>query len=137
MNDHTITLVRESFDLLEPISAQVGTAFYANLIRTDPALEHLLRVDMDAEAAKLMRVVSTVVEQLDHPDALTPLLHALGRKLATHGFKDVNYPTFFNALLQTLHEKLGAAYTEEVEQAWQSIYGAVTSTMKEGAAVPA
>jgi len=46
MNDHTISLVRESFDLVEPIAPQAAALFYANLFEADPALKLLFRGDM-------------------------------------------------------------------------------------------
>jgi hypothetical protein len=41
MNDHTIALVRESFDLIEPIAPQAGALFYANLFEADRSLQRL------------------------------------------------------------------------------------------------
>lgn len=41
MNDHTISLVRESFDLVTPIAPQAAALFYANLFEADPQLQPL------------------------------------------------------------------------------------------------
>jgi hypothetical protein len=46
MNDHTISLVRESFDLVEPIAPQAAELFYANLFEADPVLRARFRGDM-------------------------------------------------------------------------------------------
>ncbi len=46
MNDHTIQLVRESFDLVEPIASQAAALFYVNLFATDPSVKPLFRGDM-------------------------------------------------------------------------------------------
>jgi len=134
MNDHTIALVRESFDLIEPIAPQAGALFYANLFEADPSLQRLFRGDMTAQAAKLMQMVTVAVRQLDQPEVLMPALEDLGRRHAGYGVHDANYDTVGAALLKTLYQGLGVAYNAEVEEAWVDVYGVLAAKMKQGAA---
>ena len=41
------------------------------------------------------------------------------------------------ALLKTLRQALGVAYTADVEEAWTEVYGVLAGSMKEAASVPA
>ena len=137
MNEHTISLVRESFDLIEPIAPQTGAMFYANLFEADPSLQRLLGVDTAAEGAKLMPMVAVVVARLDQPEVVTPMLENLGRRLAGGGAMDSHYDTARIALLKTLYQALGVAYNAEVEEAWVDVYGVLAAKVRKAATVPA
>jgi hemoglobin-like flavoprotein len=135
MDDHSITLVRESFDLIEPIAPQAGAMFYANLFEADPSLQRLFTGDMNEQGAKLMRMIALAVSKLDQPDVLMPVLEDLGRRHAGYGVRDTHYDTVGAALLKTLYQGLGVAYNAEVEEAWVEVYGVLASRMKAAAAV--
>jgi len=135
MNDHTIALVRESFDLIEPIAPQAGALFYANLFEADPSLQRLFTGDMSQQGAKLMQMIALAVSKLDQPEVLMPVLENLGRRHGGYGVRDADYDTVGAALLKTLYQGLGAAWNEEVEEAWVSVYGVLAATMKKAAAV--
>jgi hemoglobin-like flavoprotein len=47
--------------------------------------------------------------------------------------KDVDYDTVGAALLWTLQQGLGPAFTPEVKSAWTTVYGLLASTMKAAA----
>jgi hemoglobin-like flavoprotein len=137
MNDHTISLVRESFDLVTPIAPQAAVLFYANLFEADPSLKPLFKGDMAAQGHKLMQMIGVAVGTLDNPGVLIPALQGLGRRHAGYGVQDQHYDTVGAALLKTLRQGLGAAWVPEVEEAWTEVYGVLAGTMKEAAAVPA
>ena len=135
MNDHTIALVRESFDLIEPIAPQAGAMFYANLFEADPSLQTLFMHDIGVQGEKLMQVIGVAVAHLDQPEVLMPVLDDLGRRHAGYGVRDQHYETVGAALLKTLYQGLGVAYNEEVEEAWVAVYAVVAARMKQAAAV--
>ncbi len=135
MNDHTIALVRESYDLIEPIAPQAGALFYANLFEADPSLQRLFKGDINEQAVQLMQMIAVAVRKLDQPEVLMPVLENLGRRHAGYGVRDADYDTAGHALLKTLYQGLGVAYNEEVEEAWTSVYAVLATTMKSAAAV--
>ena len=99
MNDHTIHLVKESFDLVEPIAPQAAEIFYAKLFALDPSLKPLFRGDMLAQGEKLMQMISVAVSKLDQPQVLTPVLQRLGQRHADYGVRDEHYDTVGTAFL--------------------------------------
>jgi len=84
-----------------------------------------------------MQMLAVAVSMLDSPATLMPALQDLGRRHAGYGVHDRHYDTVGAALLKTLRQGLGVAYTPEVEEAWSAVYGVLAGTMKEAAAVPA
>ena len=137
MNDHTISLVKESFDLVTPIAPQAAALFYANLFEADPKLKPLFKGDMVVQGHALMQMLELAVTLLDQPDVLMPALRDLGRRHGGYGVQDHHYGSVGGALLKTLRQGLGAAWGPEVEEAWTEVYGVVSGTMKEAAGVPA
>jgi len=57
-------------------------------------------------------------------------VESLGRRHSSYGVKDGNYETVGAALLWTLKQGLGTAFTPQVESAWAETYGLLSSTMK-------
>jgi hemoglobin-like flavoprotein len=130
MNDHTIQIVKESYDLVEPIAPQAAAMFYEHLLAIDPSVRTLVGSDMDAQGRQLMQMFSDVVGRLGEPEALMPRLQDLASRPAVYGLSESNYDSARLALLATLKNGLGVAYNEEVEEAWDAVYGAVTQAMK-------
>lgn len=137
MNEHTIGLVKESFDLVEPMASEVGALFYANLFRADPALKPLFKGDMRVQGDKLVQMIATAVGKLDQPEVLLPVLRQLGLRHAGYGVVDSHYDTVGAALIKTLAQGLGPAFSDEVREAWLEVYAIVSTTMKSAARVPA
>lgn len=137
MDEYTIQLVKESFDLVEPIAPQAAELFYANLFALDPSLQKLFKSDMVAQGEKLMKMIGAAVGLLGEPQTLMPVLQKLGRRHADYGVRDEHYDTVGAALLTTLQQGTGVAFTPEVREAWVEVYGVVSATMKEAARVPA
>jgi hemoglobin-like flavoprotein len=137
MDEYTTQLVKESFDLVEPIAPQAAELFYANLFALDPTLQRLFKSDMVAQGEKLMKMIGMAVGMLGQPQTLIPVLQHLGRRHADYGVRDEHYDTVGTALLATLQQGTGVAFTPEVRAAWIDVYGVVANTMKEAARVPA
>lgn len=139
MQTQQVQLVRDSFALVQPIATQAAALFYGNLFTADPSLRALFRGDMENQGERLMTMIGGAVRLLDKPDALLPVLRSLGARHVGYGVVDAHYATVGGALLLTLEQGLGQAFTPEVRAAWTATYGLISSTMIEAAneAVPA
>ncbi|MEP7190309.1 MAG: globin domain-containing protein, partial [Roseiflexaceae bacterium] len=62
-----------------------------------------------------------------------PAVQELGQRHARYGVRDHHYDTVAAALLWTLRQGLGKAFTLEVEQAWIAAYTLLADTMKAAA----
>ena len=137
MNRQQIDLVRQSFALVEPIAVPAAAMFYANLFAADPALRTLFRGDMAHQGERLMSMIGSAVGLLDRPDTLLPVLAGLGARHAGYGVVDAHYASVGGALLLTLEQGLGDAFTPEVRAAWAEMYGLVSRSMLAAAHAPA
>lgn len=139
MHPVTIARVQQSWTLVQPIARDAAALFYRNLFEANPGLRGLFRSNMEEQGAKLMRMIGVAVSKLTDLDTLIPVLASLGQAHAGYGVMPAHYDMVGQALLKTLSQGLGEAFTPEVERAWAEVYGVVASTMCEGAAaiVPA
>lgn len=133
MQNQQIQLVRSSFALVEPIAPQAAAMFYDHLFLADPSLRGLFRGNMAEQGERLMGMIGSAVRLLDKPDVLMPVLRSLGARHESYGVIDAHYATVGGALLLTLEQGLGEAFTPETRVAWTAMYGLVSRTMMEAA----
>jgi len=134
MTPEQIVLVQTSFAQVLPIADTAAVLFYQRLFELDPSLRPMFRGDMAEQGRKLMQTIAVVVAGLDKLDTLVPAVQALGRRHAAYGVRDGHYATVAAALLWTLEQGLGAAFTPAVRQAWATAYGLLASVMQAAAA---
>ncbi len=127
-------LVRESFALVEPIAEAAAAMFYDRLFELDPNLRPLFKGDMAEQGRKLMTMIKVAVGGLDRLDKLVPAVEELGRRHHEYGVTAADYDTVAEALLWTLEQGLGEAYTPDVESAGASVYGVLAGVMRGAAA---
>ena len=133
MTTNQKSLVKETFAQVVPIADTAAGLFYGRLFDMDPSLRSLFRTDLGEQGKKLMQMLGFCVAKLDLLDELVPAVKELGRKHAGYGVEEEDYLTVGSALLWTLEQGLGAAFTPEVKAAWTAVYELLAATMLEGA----
>lgn len=136
MTPEQISFVQDSFKKIAPISDDAAAMFYKRLFELDPSLKTLFKTDMMDQGRKLMAMIGTAVNGLDNLDSIVPAVQALGKRHAGYGVKDEHYATVGAALLWTLEQGLGEAFTSPVREAWTMTYNLLADTMKTAAAEP-
>src|SRR6478672_3464855 len=132
MTPTEISLIRTSWAAVEPIADTAAGLFYARLFELDPAIERLFRrTDMAGQRKILMQTLTVVVKSLDKIDQIVPAVQALGRRHAGYGVRESHYATVGEALLWTLEQGLGDAFTDPVRAAWTDAYGTLAAVMIE------
>ena len=137
MSSHTRTTIRvmdRVWQKVIPIGETAAELFYGKLFEIDPSLRPLFKGDMKEQGRKLMSMLNTAVVSLSNLDRLLPLVQELGRRHSKYGVKHKDYETVGGALIWTLGEGLGPAFTAEVKQAWVATYTVLATTMQNAAA---
>jgi hemoglobin-like flavoprotein len=129
MTPHQIQLVKTSFASVEPIADVAATIFYRRLFDLDPALRALFPSDLTAQRRNLMQTLTVVVRNLDRIEGILPAVESLGARHHGYRVRPDDYETVGAALLDTLGEGLGEAFTPEVRAAWAAAYGLLASVM--------
>lgn len=132
------TLVKSTWTKVVPIADTAASLFYGKLFEIDPSTQPLFKsTDMPEQRKKLMQAIGTVVAGLDNLTPLVPVLENLGRKHVAYGVADKQYDTVGAALLWTLEQGLGDAWTPPVKDAWVAAYTTVAGVMRNAATAPA
>jgi hemoglobin-like flavoprotein len=124
-------LVRDTWKQVMPIADTVSELFYRRLFQIDPRTRELFAAtDMFVQRKKLLQTLGFAISGLDNLDLLLPTVEDLGRRHVHYGITDAHYDLVGSALLWTLEQGLGPAWTPEVEEAWAEVYGLISAVMR-------
>lgn len=129
MTPEQVQLVQDSFAKVAAIRDQAAALFYRRLFELDPGLRPLFKGAMTAQGARLMTALGGVVGSLDQLERILPALCALGHRHGAYGVRPEHYATVGEALIWTLQQALGPAFTREMRRAWIDAYGRLAWTM--------
>jgi len=136
-----IDLVQDSFALVLPIADQAGMLFYGRIFELAPEARALFGDDLPLQASRTMAAVKTAVDGLRDLDRIGPMLVRLGARHARYGVVPEHFEVVGAALMWTLEQGLGEAFTPRVAAAWGRVWELIADTMlyglREALAVPA
>lgn len=132
MTGEQIKLVRVTWLQAAPNVPAVARFFYERLFELDPEVRRLFgHTDMVAQRRELLVRLTACVGALDRVDTIRSPLASLATRLADYGVRDRHYALAESALLWTMGQILGEAWTAEVSGAWSSASGALTGFMRQ------
>ena len=134
MTPEQIKLVQDSFAKVAPIADKAADLFYDRLFVVAPQARALFPDDLSAQKKKLMQMLATAVANLHQVDKIIPAVQDLGRRHAGYGVTAKQYEPVGAALLWTLEQGLGPAFTAEVKEAWIATYTTLATVMTSAAA---
>lgn len=76
-----------------------------------------------------MTMIDAAISKLDDLDTLVPILQQLGNRHKTYSVQSSHFQTVGAALLKTLEQGLGDAFTPPARAAWASVYGVMAQVM--------
>ena len=134
MTPEQIAIVQESFRRIEAIQETAARLFYERLWQVDPSTAPLFaRSDMVLQGHKLMAALALVVNGLNRPEAVIPVVQDMARRHVAYGVTRAHYASVGAALVWTLAQGLGDSFTPEVRAAWTGAYELLSAIMIEAA----
>ncbi len=133
LTEKQINLVQTTWEQCVPISDKAAVLFYGKLFELDPELKPMFKNDMVEQGKKLMTMITFAVRGLTNLGSIVDAVKASGVRHKGYGVKDYHYDTVGEALLWTLGQGLGDAFTTEVKEAWTNVYVLLSTTMKDAA----
>ncbi len=131
MTPDQLAIVKRTWAEVVPIADQAVALFYDRLFAIDPALRELFAgTDRRAQHRKLAAALDLAVGALEDFEALRPTLGELGRRHAGYGVADKDYDSVGAALLWTLEQGLGEAWTQDAAAAWSAAYAGIAGAMR-------
>jgi len=108
---------------------EVAMFFYTSLFYRHPETRDMFAPAMTRQRERLLGALGEVVANVDKIDQLVPYLEDLGRDHRKFGTLSAHYPAVGEALLTTLRQFSGEAWTPKLEADWTAAYSIVASTM--------
>jgi len=131
MTPDQISRVRSSWPDVAADADAMTLRFYEHLFAIDAGAARLFaHTDMGAQRVKLAQMLEALVNALDDPDRLVPVIAALGKRHTHYGVESRHFDSVGEALLLALGETLGVAFTPGTRQAWSETYWLVASVMR-------
>jgi hemoglobin-like flavoprotein len=88
---------------------------------------------MERQQLKLMDTIAAIVGTLDQRELFQSIISHTGRKHADFGVQPSHFTAFGEALIWSLQQQLGPAFTPEMQQAWLVLYDAIQAEMMRAA----
>ena len=111
MTDRQIQLIEETWDYVILNTEKAGELFYTRLFERYPEVRPLFKSSMDEQSRKLIALITFAVNKLRNLDTIVADVQALGKRHVAYGVQDRHYATVGEALLWTLEQGLGPAFT--------------------------
>ncbi|GAB6022446.1 hypothetical protein CHUAL_006559 [Chamberlinius hualienensis] len=136
-------VIVETWKELEANISKVGVITFLKLFETHPDVQDYFpnltgiasedlkhSKQLQSHALKVMGFIQKVVARLHEPSKLTSLIRQLGKNHFLYGAKPAYIefvgPQFLYAIKPSLEEK----WTEDVENAWRSLFAYISAIMK-------
>ena len=132
LTETEIDLVQSSFAQVLPIAEQAGMLFYGRIFELAPEARALFGEDIATQARRTIAAVKFAVDGLRDLDRVAPYLVSLGNRHARYGVVPEHFDVVGAALMWTLEQGLGAAFTEPVADAWGVVWQILVDTMTIG-----
>lgn len=130
MTPEQVRLVQTTFEKIRPVAQETGELFYQKFFEMDPTVRPLFKGDMKQQGLMLMTAIGMAVSNIDRPETIAGNIEALGRRHWNYGVRAADYNTFGAALMWTLEQVLGDAFTQEAREAWGETFALLSENMK-------
>lgn len=129
MTPEQVGLIQRSFDAIWPIRRKLAGSFYSRFFELAPDTQRLFPNDLERQHLKLMDMIAAIVGALDKRELFQSLITHSGRQHAQFGVKSSHFVAFGDALIWSLEQQFGPAFTPELREAWIALYDAVQNKM--------
>jgi hemoglobin-like flavoprotein len=137
MTPEQVELIKRSFDAIWPIRRKLAGSFYSRFFELAPDAQRLFSNDLERQHLKLMDMIAAIVGALDKRELFQSLISHSGRQHAQFGVRSPHFVAFGDALIWSLEQQFGPAFTPELREAWVALYDVVQNKMMRAAQLPA
>lgn len=125
-----MSLLRSTLELTLANDDSFPTRFYERLFAAHPELRALFhRSSPGAQNKMFAQKLTAIIDHLDDPTWMKRELGTLAANHVDYGVTNEMYPWVGEALIGTLAEACGEAWTADAERAWRDAYASLVSAI--------
>jgi len=133
MTPRQALLVKNSFKKLAPKLDLLAKNLYDSLFEIAPETRVLIPENMVAQHHKFSALLSIIGGTIDRFDELEKRIYDLGARHADYKARDEHFGAVGEALLITLKNIFGKAFTPELKYAWTAAYWRIALITRDAA----
>jgi hemoglobin-like flavoprotein len=128
-------ILKASFEEIKPVATEVVDHFYNDLFKRHPDSKQLFNPSrMEQQKTSLIQALVTIFDNIEKPQDLEKYLKQLGKRHVRYGVQSIHYEWVADSLLKTLQYFFDDTWTTQLEDAWMTVLGLISETMRSGAA---
>jgi hemoglobin-like flavoprotein len=126
-----VELLKQSFEEIKPVAAQVVDRFYQVLFARHPEAAGMFdEKRMPQQKAALIASLVTIFDKLERTDELKNYLQKMGDRHRGYGVEHHHYDWVAESLIDTLKYFFDTTWTAELEDSWLAALGMIAETMR-------
>lgn len=136
MDPRQCALIRSNFDSLTDSPDRthaLSNSFYSILFARHPETREYFPATMSGQRDRIVRGLAHIVDGLDRPDAILPLVRQLGREHRKHGLDPSRFACLTEAIALAVEQANGDDWTRDLAESWCTALDLVTTTMADAA----
>ena len=120
-------MLRTSFHELRKNMAPASVAFYEALFARAPGLRKMFRDDIAGQGMRFMTTLGAILTGIEHSGPEEARIATLAEGHRLMGVKPEHFAPMGEALIATLQDGLGDAFTPELNAAWEKAYAEISA----------
>ncbi len=136
MESRQCSLIRSNFESLTDSPDRthaLSNSFYSILFARHPETREYFPASMGGQRDRIVHGLAHIVDGLDRPDSILPLVRQLGREHRKHGFDPSRFACLTEALALAVEQANGDDWTRDLAESWSTALDLVTTAMTDAA----
>ena len=114
-----LELIADNFHLISEKTHNIAAVFYERFFGKHPELEELFTNSSAPQQQMLNETLAAVIDHLEDADWVKSNMEALGLRHQSYEITGEMYDMWIEALVETLQELSGEAWSEHLERVWR------------------
>lgn len=124
-------ILHQQFQSINRNGVEFAREFYDRLFAQYPQVRPMFKHSLSEQYTKFIGMLSIIIQGIDAPAALVPLIAEMGESHKGYGVLSHHYRIVEEIFLSVLNDTLPDDYSEESEQAWKQAFRFMSEIMEE------
>lgn len=136
MESRQRSLIRSNFESLTDSPDRthaLSSSFYSILFARHPETREYFPASMGGQRDRIVHGLAHIVDGLDRPDSILPLVRQLGREHRKHGFDPSRFACLTEAMALAVEQANGDDWSRDLAESWSTALDLVTTAMADAA----
>ncbi|MEZ5152265.1 FAD-binding oxidoreductase [Rhodococcus zopfii] len=111
----------------------LSNSFYSILFARHPETREFFPATMGGQRDRILRGLAHIVDGLDRPESVLPLVRQLGREHRKHGLDPARFACLTEAMALAVEQANGDDWTRDLAESWCTALDLITTTMADAA----